>query len=271
MPQPVCPYYNGGIHFRQQPTQRRCLLNNHCSSDYSCCPMSCGSLRVCKRSILTDLPPTTPAPNLTPPPSTHPKFLNSSSSSSNGLKDKPSIVRNPKDEYEDLNLQDSMLDSHKLELKSKFVNIGPATPEASSPQYHPKVNVSVVFTSACSYSKWFINYQVHPTMVILRDYINLELLPYGLVHQCLREQQEAWRRVSECGRSGEGIQLFQEAGRRQHHLVPTLRNVPTVAINQVVVLENKDDLSQFSLLCQHLDDLHHATQAYTFCQQVISL
>nr|XP_053644278.1 gamma-interferon-inducible lysosomal thiol reductase-like isoform X2 [Cherax quadricarinatus] len=229
--------------------------------------------------------------------------------------------------------------------------------EVQSTAHHlNKVKVSVMFTSACRVSRWFINHYVYPTMVLLGHYVNLELIPYGILqqdggcqfgqgdcvgnwlvscgsrhmkggqvahlafttcvthhihilksnfshllmaaHKCISEagrveqvagdveqvagrveqvsgevEQVAgeWQDVYECVRSGEGYQLFLEAGRRQHQLAPTLTQVPAVAISQVLVLENKTDLGSFSkTLCQSLANLTLDPRASLFCQQATS-
>nr|XP_045597551.1 uncharacterized protein LOC123757758 [Procambarus clarkii] len=75
--------------------------------------------------------------------------------------------------------------------------------------------------------------------------------------------------VYQCALSGEGSQLFLEAGRRQHQLAPALLQVPVVAIDDVVVVEKKADLDTFSeLLCRHLQHRILTPQARVFCRQV---
>ncbi|XP_071551816.1 gamma-interferon-inducible lysosomal thiol reductase-like [Panulirus ornatus] len=71
--------------------------------------------------------------------------------------------------------------------------------------------------------------------------------------QCAQRFPNKIEDLRTCTGGKEGYRLFQEAGRRQRQLAPRVTEVPTVALDEVVVITRTRDLAYFPrLLCQKL-------------------
>nr|XP_045597916.1 uncharacterized protein LOC123757959 [Procambarus clarkii] len=241
---PACPYlaYGTGARRVRSIAQRACSLNGQCPAGSSCCTHACYRSKVCTPTI------TTPTPR---PRKVKVSVMMTSASSDCSVFIKEHLIPFT-----------AALQNH---LQIELIPYGKVGKDGGCQYgYGDCLGNWLVscggrhLTGGESAQLAFAACLTQHTHILSTS--NFTAIMAAAV-QCTVDQPARVERMYQCAVSVEGLNLFQEAGRRQRQLTPALTQVPTIALDGVVVIRLAHDVKAFpKLLCDRLRQVAGAHQ-----------
>ncbi|XP_071537577.1 uncharacterized protein [Panulirus ornatus] len=248
---PACPFaaMAAGLR-RRRRAQRKCYMNGHCPVGTSCCKDGCHGSKVCVAS--------TPTPT---PAAAHVHKVNvsvvmtSASRASHWF-----LTTHLYPFFRDLkdNLDVELIPYGKVTEGRCQFGLGDCLGNwmvSCAREHLPTQDAQLAFTSC-----------LMTNTDLLQSY-NFTSITYTAV-KCAQSFPSKMKALYRCGVGLEGYRLFQEAGRRQYQLAPSVTEVPTVALDGVVVITRNEDIARFpGLVCARL---RKVPQAQALCQRALN-
>nr|XP_053644251.1 endosialin-like [Cherax quadricarinatus] len=250
---PVCPYMTApGSKRLKRHAQRSCKLDGQCPSGSSCCTHACHNTKICTPVSSTS----TPIPR--------PRKVKVSVIMTSGCSDSHTFFKKYLVPFT------SALEDH---LELDLIPYG-------------KVNQNggCQFGQGDCLGNWLVSCGIrhlrggqvahlafttcltHHTHILASTNFTAII---AVAAQCTGGAPEVVEQVYRCAVTVEGYSLFQEAGRRQQQLAPSLTSVPTVALDGEVVIRGSGEMKYLpKLLCERLKEV---ASAQIYCQRALTV